>query len=137
LGLSSPKYNKLWCCVRPNSNNSTILPLHQIIIRQPILLVETSTNRTILLVAVGPLSVINAVVHAATKIVAVATNIANATRPSTAGRMVLVAILFPPAIPNFLGIKMLLRSSIKWVATPIIAHQPDNVGPKPTMLTVI
>jgi hypothetical protein len=122
---------------RPKSNNSTTLPLHQTIIHQPILLVEASTNRTILLAAVGPLSVIKALVPApATEIVAVATNIANGTRPSTAGRMVLVAILVSPAIPNFLGIKMLLRSSIKWAATPTIAHQPDDGGPKPIMLTV-
>jgi hypothetical protein len=52
--------------------------------------VEASTNRTILLAAVGPLSVIKAVVPAATEIMVVATNIVNATWPSTSGRMVTV-----------------------------------------------
>jgi hypothetical protein len=137
LRLSSPKCNKLWCCFRPKSNNSTNMPLHQTLINNPILLVEVSTSRPILLAAVGPLSVIKDVVPVATEIAAVATNIANATRSSTAGRMVAAAILVLPVMQNFPGIKMLLLFSIKWAATPIISRQPDHGGPKPRMLTVI
>jgi hypothetical protein len=73
-------------------------------------------------------------VPVALAIAAAATKLANATRPSTAGPMAVVAILGPSATRNSLGIKMQLPSTIKWAATPINA--PDGGGPKLIMYEI-
>jgi hypothetical protein len=119
LQRSSPKCNKLWCCYRPKSSSSNIIPP----ISQLILLVEASSNRNFLLTVVALLSGIKAVVPAAMAIAAAATKIASAPWPSTVGHTAAVTILVLRAIRDYLGsIEMQPRSLIKWVVTPIILH---------------
>jgi hypothetical protein len=102
---SSPRCSKLWRCYRPKSSSSTIPPTVHLTNRLILLLEEASTNRNFLLAAAAPPSDIKAA--------AMATKTANATQPSTAGPMAVVAILVLRATRNSLDIKIQPCSLIK------------------------